>query len=126
MSNKRFGKILHICFFLSDCTHGYCIQELPGYVDFDMDFKRLTIGLPDKNGDNIPDDDGILDPALLNLQTVFLGDTFRLDVKGKVVVDRPGSGFKNALIQVFHDEITSASNYGTKIIEEGLQVVKPN
>ncbi len=110
--------------FLSDCTHGYCIQELPGYVDFDMDFKRLTIGLPDKNGDNIPDDDGILDPALLNLQTVFLGDTFRLDVKGKVVVDRPGSGFKNALIQVFHDEITSASNYGTKIIEEGLQVVK--
>jgi gliding motility-associated-like protein len=110
--------------FISDCTHGFCTQELAGYVDFDMDFKRLTVGLPDKNGDNIPDQDGILDPELLNLENVFLGDTFRLDVNGEIIVDVPGSSFKNALVQVFHEEITSASNYGVTLIEEGLKVIE--
>src|SRR5690606_14594475 len=51
--------------FTSECTHGFCIEELNGYVNFDVSMKRLTLGLPDKNDDHIPDEDGIFDESLI-------------------------------------------------------------
>ncbi|MBK8622065.1 MAG: gliding motility-associated C-terminal domain-containing protein [Saprospiraceae bacterium] len=109
--------------FVSDCTAGECIKEVDGYVDFDMVLRRLTLGLPDKNNDQIPDTDGIYDESQIKRNQVFLGDTFELKVFGEVIVDKPGATFENAVLQIFHDKLVSQSNVGSDIIQNNIKIV---
>lgn len=109
--------------FMSECTNGYCIEELKGYVNFDVNMKRLTLGLPDKNGDHIPDEDGLYDESLLNRSTVFLGDTFVVNVLGDVIIDNPTEPLDHAVIQIKHTKINSQSNVGPDIIQNGITAI---
>ncbi|MFZ1705606.1 MAG: gliding motility-associated C-terminal domain-containing protein [Saprospiraceae bacterium] len=109
--------------FLSECTNGYCYKQLAGYVQYDMEFERTSLGLPDKNGDYIPDEDGEYDLTLINSKNVYLGDTFLIRLNGEVVIDVPGKSFKNAAIQIFHKDIASGPNMGKEILETGISII---
>lgn len=108
--------------FISDCTAGECIKEIDGYVDFDMQLRRLTLGFPDKNNDHVADADGMFDESQIRRSHVFLGDTFELKVFGEVIVDKPGATFENAVLQLFHENVVSQSNVGSDIILNNIKV----
>ncbi|MBK7408648.1 MAG: hypothetical protein IPJ40_11640 [Saprospirales bacterium] len=77
-----------------------CFDTIAGYVFYEMDFQRVSLGLPDNDNDRWPDGPGFLDPGLLRLDRSMPGDTVQTEWGGTVYIDQPGSTFGYANAQL--------------------------
>lgn len=98
--------------FLSNCKPECTMTErVGGFVNYDFKVTRKSLGLPDKNGDNIPDPDGIYDMSLIRHDQIFYGDTFDVEMIGSVVTEHPDSVYRNAVVRLSYIPVTDNSAY---------------
>ena len=107
--------------FLSNCQPDCTSTErVGGFVNFDFKVTRKSLGLPDKNNDNIPDEDGIYDMSLIRHDQIFYGDTFNVDITGSVITEHPDSVFRNAVARLSYVPVadnSAAYLQGSSVIE---------
>lgn len=77
-----------------------CVDTIPGYVDTELEVKRINFGLPDNDNNRLPDATGDIDLSLVNQKRAMSGDTLRANLKGIVIVDSPDTTFEQAIINL--------------------------
>ncbi len=78
----------------------YCIDTIRGYLDYEFDVFRTTLGLPDNNNDHKPDVSGTLNTKKIRLDRAVIGDTVRMQTKGKVVIDINDFSYSRCFIEM--------------------------
>lgn len=97
--------------FTQDCPiDSFCIETIPGYVNYKFSAGRSSLGFPDTNDDQICDGTGLPDLNLINDHRLMPGDTIHAEISGEVVVDVLGSNFANGIVEMF---FTSGNTDGT-------------
>ncbi len=87
--------------FSQECEiDSFCIETVPGYVNYQFTAGRSNFGLADNNDDQICDA-GPPDLNLINDHRLLPGDTIHAEVSGEIVVDVPGSTFERGIIEIF-------------------------
>jgi gliding motility-associated-like protein/uncharacterized repeat protein (TIGR01451 family) len=88
--------------FTQDCPiDSFCIETVPGYVNYQFTAQRSNFGLRDDNDDQICDGTGLPDLNLINDHRLLPGDTIHAEVSGEIVVDVPGSTFERGILEIF-------------------------
>jgi len=100
------------------CYEGVCYDTLAGYLDYNFEALRTTLGWPDKDGDRQPDEDGIYDFSQMRLDYLAPGDTFELRVDGVVQTDVPGTELEYFTLEIGHKgfELVQAFSGGNNLL----------
>ncbi|MBK9254763.1 MAG: gliding motility-associated C-terminal domain-containing protein [Saprospiraceae bacterium] len=95
--------------FISECYDGLCPDTLAGYLDYTLEARRLTLGLPDKNGDGMEDTDQVYNLSLITYSQILPGDTFLVEIKGAVNVDFGKKNHKYLTLQLIAENFESTN-----------------
>lgn len=100
------------------CYEGICYDTLAGYLDYNFEAVRTTLGWPDKDGDRQPDEDGIYDFSQMRLDRLAPGDTFELRIDGVVQTDVSGTELEYFTLEVGHKgyEVAEAFSGGDNLL----------
>lgn len=80
-------------------TIGYLFDTVSGYLDYEFDVYRTSLGLPDNDNDNIPDEEGELDFSKIRRDRAVTGDTIQFRVKAKLFSERIATKYSKVLIE---------------------------
>ncbi|HNL38238.1 MAG TPA: hypothetical protein PKH43_03875, partial [Saprospiraceae bacterium] len=93
--------------FVYDCSGDSCLTPIDGWVEHQSSIRRTSYGLPDNDGDRLPDPGGTLDFSKIKLNRFMPGDTAETLMQGIVHTSQPGLSFENGLLRMYFDAYES-------------------
>lgn len=91
-----------------DCpADSICWDTIVGWLDYEMDFYRTSLGLPDNDDDRFADGSGELNFNNIRRDRAIAGDSLRTEFEGVVVMDIPGGQLQNGAITVSFEAHTA-------------------
>lgn len=93
--------------FVYDCSGDSCLTPIDGWVEHQSSIRRTSFGLPDNDGDRMPDPGGALDFSKIKLNRFMPGDTAETLLQGVVHGSQPGLSFENGLLRMYFDAYES-------------------
>ncbi|MCC6816390.1 MAG: gliding motility-associated C-terminal domain-containing protein [Saprospiraceae bacterium] len=74
------------------------IYQVPGYVDFEVNTQRVSIGILDRNNDRFMDSQNKADLSQIRLNRTITDDTICSLIGGKIIVDVPDYSFDSVSV----------------------------
>jgi gliding motility-associated-like protein len=98
--------------FLYACATDPCEVFADGYLDYSLKLYRTDYGFPDNDNDHLVDPVGQIDTSKIALQHLIQGDTFVIDIKGRIIEDRDSQaqfnyGLLNLKAEIIRDAFGS-------------------
>lgn len=90
--------------FVYDCAGDSCFTPIEGWVEHTSGIRRTSLGLPDNDGDRLPDPGGVLDFSKIRRDRFMPGDTAETVLQGVVHTAQSGQAFENGLLRLTFDQ----------------------